>query len=329
MTNNKTKMTVALWIAIFSFVLLTTAAYAWMTISRDIRVTDLALNVVTENGLEIAEDIDGAAGEWTTVMRMSDILGGDAVLRPVTYSNAAQAFLAPRYGFDGRPDFSEPFPVAKLNMQDDAPTQTAEKYLLAFDFWIRTGSSNCEVCLSEPSEVYEGLNGGGCYVIGRPIWDAAAVSHNDGGRGAQNALRIAFYTYDEADESGGRFVVYEPNADSNGIYEETESIDGETPLTDPALMILQSISGWEEQSPVLRDNVNYRVGGFISENTEILTLKSGIARRVKMYVWLEGQDSDCVNSISGAQLLINLQFKGVMGDSSGGVGGGSGDIVAR
>jgi len=338
MTQNKTKLTVALWIAAFSFVLLTSAAYAWMSMAGDIRVTDLALNVVTDNALELAPDAGGTAGEWTTVIRMPDLLGGDAVLRPVAYSSKREAFLAPRYGLDGRPDFSTPKLVAPLSANAAAaPPSSGEAggeagaaepsgYLFSFDFWIRAGSSDCSVRLSEPKEVSKGLDGGGSYVIGRPVWNPRSVSHDDGGRGAQNALRIAFRTYSDYGGDGGGFVIYEPNADGGGAYAPTPSIDGTGALTDEGSLILQSSSGWAEQDPVLRDNVDYKIGGFITEDTELFTLAAGKARRVTLYVWLEGQDADCVNAISGAQLIINLQFSGVPGEYG---QGGSGGIVAR
>jgi hypothetical protein len=59
MSHNKKKLTVALWITVFSFVLLTTAAYAWMSIASTLKVTELALTVIANNNLEIAQDITG------------------------------------------------------------------------------------------------------------------------------------------------------------------------------------------------------------------------------------------------------------------------------
>jgi hypothetical protein len=297
-----------------------------MSIASTLKVTDLALTVVANNNLEIARDVNGAAGEWTSVMNLSDLISGENVLRPVTYSALSESFFAPRYGFDGRPNFSDPILItqtgAPIPSSDEAEEGggTGNGYLLAYNFWIRSGS-NCAVCLSEPREISEGLMGGGTYVIGKPIWNAAAVKHEDGGRGAQYALRIAFKTYDESDGSEGAFVIYEPNADGNGSYQATPSIDGAPALTDTERLILQHESGWTEQNPVLRDNVDYQVGGFISETTELFKLKVDSPRLVTLYVWLEGQDKDCVNSISMGEILVNLQFTGDQGLSD--------DIVSR
>jgi len=319
MNQIKHKLTIAFWIVIASFVLLTTATYAWMSIASTMKVTDLALNVVTDNALELAPDVSGAAGEWTTILQMPEILAGEVVLKPVTYSPRQDSFLNPSYGLDGRPDFSNPLSITQtqtgtlIPSSDEAEEGEGTGYLFAFDFWVRTGASDCTVHLSEPREVSQGLSGDGSYVIGKPVWNADAVRHDDGGSGAQNALRIAFRSYDEADGSKGKFVIFEPNADSAGNYEPTPSIDGAEALIDEKSLILQSISGWSEQTPVLRDHVNYEIGDFITENTDIFTLRAGHARHVTMYIWLEGQDKDCNNSISAAKVLINIQFKAEAG----------------
>ncbi|NCC66575.1 MAG: hypothetical protein EOM14_00065 [Clostridia bacterium] len=310
--NNRRKLTLAFWIVLASFVTLTTAAYAWMSIASTVKVTDLALNVVTDNALELAPDADGVAGEYTTVMQMTALADPDAVLKPVTYSAQRDAFLEPDYGWDGRADFSDPLVITET--QDGTPilsSGTSEERmgcLLAYDFWIRTGASNCTVRLSEPREVSDGVAGNGSFVVGKPVWNASSVKHTDGGSGAQNAIRIAFRTYDEEDGSEGKFVIFEPNADSSGDYKPTPSIDGTETLVEGDDLILQSVSGWSEQTPVLRDNVTYTVGDFISDNTSLFTLKAGHARRVTLYIWLEGQDTDCVNAISAAEVMANIQL---------------------
>lgn len=314
MSHNKQKLTVAFWITMVSFVLLTTAAYAWMSIASAMKVTDLALNVVTDNALELAPDVDGAAGEWSTILSMPELLAGDAVLRPVTYSSLQGAFLAPSYGWDGRADFSSPLVITKMQTgipdpsSDEAEEGEGSGYLFAFEFWVQTGASDCTVHLSKPLEVSDGVAGNGSFVVGKPVWNASAVKHTDGGSGAQNAIRIAFRTYDEEDGSKGKFVIFEPNADSSGKYNPTASVDGTETLVDEDDLILQSTSGWREQTPVLRDNVTYTVGDFISDNTSLFTLKAGHARRVTLYIWLEGQDTDCVNAISAAKVMANIQL---------------------
>ncbi len=310
MKSNRSKLRVALWITCLSFILLTSATYAWMSIASILKVTDLALNVVTDNALEIAPDVDGAAGEWTTVLNMADLFAEGVILRPVTYLAEQDAFYAPQYGFDGRIDFMKSIKVSKtqsgmsLTTSSEAEEGVAAGYLLAFDFWIRTGANNCIVQLSAPKDVEEGLPGSGTYVVGKPIWNAQSIRHEDGGSGAQNAVRIAFRSYEETDGSEANFVIFEPNATG----EITKNIDGEEGLIDGEHLITQDPSSWQEKDLILRDHVIYSVGEIHSNAKGLFSLKSGHERKVTMYIWLEGQDADCNQNISAAKLLINVQF---------------------
>ena len=286
MSSNKRKLMAAAWITLATFMLLTTAAYAWMTISTSIKVTDLVLNVVTENALELAPDIEGQPGEWTTVLSMSQLLSDQTVLRPATWSAARDSFLAPRYGLDGRPDFSNPIVVTQtqggipIPSSDEAEEGIGSGYLIAIDLWLRTGSSDATVRLSEPAQRSEGVLGGGTYVLGQPIWDALAVRHTDGGSGAQNAIRIGFRSYDES-YGQGDFILYEPNVPADGA--QTAGVDGGA-LEGDGRLIRQSPSSWSEQSPVLRDAVNYAMGEFLTQDTGICTLTTDTPRKITMYM---------------------------------------------
>ena len=42
-------------------------------------------------------------------------------------------------------------------------------------------------------------------------------------------------------------------------------------------------------------------------DTAILNLKAGITK-VRIYMWVEGQDVDCENSASGSDIQYNIQF---------------------
>ena len=203
MTRNKQGVLLSFWISAVALVALVAASYAWMSISGTLRVTNLTLNIITDSQFELALDEEGEPGEWTASLQVPQFMAEGKVLRPVTYSGQQQAFLIPGYGWDGRVDFSTATTLAlKQSGSDVSGDATAEGtpdngHLLMFNFWIRNGSSDCTVLLSEQLDVTEGQPGGGTYVTGRPIWNSASIRHDDGGTGAQNALRIGFKTYAE------------------------------------------------------------------------------------------------------------------------------------
>lgn len=314
--ERKTK--IAFGIAVFSAVLLTTATYAWMSISSALTVTDLALNVVTDNALEIAVDIDGVAGAYQNTLSLAEIFPDGVALKPVTYSAVEDAFLAPNYGLDGRIDFMSPVTLEQtqtgvsLSTSSEAAETVDGGYMLAFDFWARTGTDNCTIVLSDPMPVTEELPGGGTYVVGAPVWNADTVSHEDGGSGAQYAIRIGFRTYNE-DGTSKSFYVYEPNYEG----EDTPSIDGTGIYVSDEQLITQSPSTWVEQDPVLRDNVDYVLGEIDQTNNRLFSLDANVEQKVTLYIWLEGQDVDCTNMISAAELAVNIQFSAVVGEEEG------------
>lgn len=302
-----TKLRISAWIILVSAALLTSATFAWMTMGSSLSVTNLTMMVIADNALLVAADEDGTAGEFTSVLDLSDLFAEGAVLRPVTYSAQADAFMAPVYGLDGR---IESLTTMLLNTTAETPNYTlmAEGdedagYLLAVDVWFCASESACAVTLSPPTDVVEGSLGGGTYLVGAPVWNAQTYTHDDGGKGAQYAIRVGFRSYDENGETEN-FVIYEPNATG----EETTSIDGTGEYISADSYIAQGVSSWSEQSPILKDNVDYTLGEFLTDEVLLFELEKNEPKLVTIYIWLEGMDESCDNSISAAELLMNLQF---------------------
>ncbi len=330
MQNTRRMLAVTTWIIILSFVALTVATYAWMSIATFYKISDVELNVITENALEIAKDENGQAGEWGKFIAGDDIVADDAILRPVTWSAEDAAFYSPTYGVDGRiigyakhlittNDIPAPF-------VDEAEEEKGEGYLIAIDLWMRTGASKITTYLSGPDTVQGQMKGDGTFVIGIPTWNETDIRHESGGKGAENAIRIAFKTYDYYDITGalyekGSFYIYEPNTQEDEI---TNGING-MPLHGDGELIRQYPSGILENAPVLRDTYTYMQGEFIEKDTHMFDLLANIPRKVTVYIWLEGQDSACRNAISEGRLLINLQIGATTKYDQGGITRPEGD----
>ncbi len=316
----KRKLAVSAWIIVVTFVALSVATYAWMSIATSFKLSDLEINVITDNAVEIAIDVDGLPAEWVQSLSAAELMSTDATVRPVTWSARDKAFYAPKYGLDGRISSLEPKLVTSLA---DIPTSSAEAegegagYLLKIDFWLRTSSSKITTYLSDPEVNPDGLMvANGSFLVGEPEWNTSKKLHDDGGKGAQNAMRIAFltedyYIYNEAGEpiskvEDGAFYIYEPNADPDST---TPSMDGkELAYQGDSKLIRQTSSGWADKEIPVHGEVDYFYGEFIDEDTELFTLTANNPRKITMYVWLEGQDSDCSNSISAGKILANVHF---------------------
>lgn len=291
--------------------LLITGSYTWFSLSRTPRVSDMHLFINSVSGLELSTD--PLAEEWQLQLDFRDMVDETAPLRPVTWSQQQQRFYAASYGPDGRlMDYSSWEP---LTDERHANKNNIEGYYVKTTFYARTGQTET-VSLSPAVEVDEGIDGSGTYVIGTPIWDDQQILHNNGGQGAECAVRIGL-RITPVDEKGeptdepSQFFIYEPNSDihqdgSRG-YTPTPSIDQTPTLVPEDRLILQTASIWTEAYPVERNVVIRELGEFQTK-AELFTLQAGQMVRIELYVWLEGQDVDCTNRISQAQILASIQF---------------------
>ena len=301
MIGNKSKVTYAFFLAVLAVFAMVTASYAWLGISRLPSVTDLSLTVISQTGLLIAPDNEGTPGQWDNYLDLSAVFDNMEPLRPVTYSSGEDTFYKVEYGEDGRPGGLSP---------------DSSGYLLEYDFWMKS-EGEATVYLASPTVTPEGKKGAGTYLIGCPVWNRDTISHDNGGRGAETMVRMGF-RITPVDEEGreigaSQFFVYEPNADihvdgSTG-YKETPSAWGASGLVDSEHMIIQRASTFQERTPVLMDTVIYQLGEFTS-NPVLHEFKANDMVKFNMYVWMEGQDSDCVNAglSNETEIAANIQF---------------------
>lgn len=313
------RMILSLYGLIVLFSMFTVATYTWLTLSRTPEVSDMALYVNSPKGMELS--VDPLAEEWVLQLDMAGVAEGIAPLRPVTWSNNDQRFYAASYGLDGRlTDRWEP-----LSDFRNANKDNLDGYYNMVTFFARC-DQKITVSLSPAIEVDEGINGSGTYVIGTPVWDGEEIIHNNGGRGAELAIRIGFMVR-KTDLSGqpineqSAFYIYEPNCDQHvdGTtgYVDTPSIDLTQTMVPMDQMILQTASTWSESDPVERNVVIHSLGAFTT-NTELFDLSPDELAQITVYIWMDGQDVDCTNVIGHeAQIMASIQFATKPQDQSG------------
>lgn len=51
-------------------------------------------------------------------------------------------------------------------------------------------------------------------------------------------------------------------------------------------------------------------GATEDENTYIIRLERNVPQRLRMFIWLEGQDMDCVDSVNSARFAVNIELAG-------------------
>lgn len=329
-----------LYLVIILMSLFTVASYTWFSLSRTPRVSNMNMYITTQSGLELSTD--PGAEEWVLQLDFREIVNETTPLRPVTWSDEQQQFIAAAYGIDGRLlDYNSWHP---LTDERNANKTTMDGYYIKATFYARCGNS-VDVTLSPAIEVNEGVDGSGTYVMGVPVWNPGhyeeiedengemqtvlvGLGHDNGGQGAENAIRLGFRTT-YVDSTGtpiedpreaGSFFIYEPNcdlhADGSTGYVPTASIDGTQTLISEDRLILQSASTWKDADPVQHGVVIHTMGELLEPPT-LFSLRPGEIIRIELYIWLEGQDIDCTNQSSDAQIQANIQFAGNNEEQSG------------
>lgn len=308
-----------LYIVLILLALFTAATYTWFTLSTNPWVSDMSIYVNAPIGLELA--IDPTADEWTQQLDISKLLQNNPVLRPVTWVQEDQRFYAANYGRDGR--LTENW--QPLSDAQNASTDNYDGYYIAATIYARCGQK-MDVSLSPAVDVAEGVKGSGTFVIGKPVWDAEQILHQNGGNGSELAIRIGFLVQ-KTDLNGvdkeepAEFFIYEPNCDTHISgsmgYVSTPSIRGGDSLISEDRLIQQTTSMWKESDPVEKNVVIRSSGDFITDTT-LFTLEPTEYARITVYIWLEGQDVDCTNEIGHeAKLLVSIQFAGDASGQSG------------
>lgn len=319
-TRRRLTIALSLYVLLILLSLLTVASYTWFSLSRTPRVSDMNMYINSQAGMELSAD--PLAEEWKLQLDFRDLVDVTTPLRPVTWSDKEQRFYAAVYGIDGR--LTDIPSWQPLTDERNANKDNLDGYYIKATFYVRSGVA-VDVSLSPAVEVDEGINGSGTYVIGTPLWNPPQVVHNNGGLGAENAIRIGI-RITPVDQTGvptgepSEFFIYEPNTDKHidetTDYIATPSIDGTEHLIDEDHLIRQTASTWTEANPVQRSVVIRELGEF-QQDPKLFTLNSGEMVMVDLYVWLEGQDVDCTNEINGAQILASIQFAGDAGSQSG------------
>lgn len=309
--HNGKKLLVSFYMLLVLFTMITVATYTWFSISRTPKVSDMNLYVTSSSRLELS--LDPASDNWTLQLDLHDLMPVSTPLRPVSWVEEEQCFCAAAYGVDGRLLAKSYW--HKLTDERHANKDTLDGYYIKMTLYARANSA-VNVSLSQAVEVDQGTYGSGTFVIGQPQWNSDTLQHDNAGLGAEMAMRIGIRVT-PVDSSGNPtseediFYIYEPNCDSHidgsQGYIDTPNINEMPLLIGSEHLIRQSQSVWTEAFPVLQGMVVKDLGEF-QDDTLLFKLDTNEMVKLEIYVWLEGQDIDCVPQIRKAQILACIQF---------------------
>lgn len=311
-TIKKRAFVSAIAMLIVSAIVLTSSTFAWFSMSKEAEVQSMDLTVSSPEGIQISAN----ASAWTASLTVDEIFDNDdaTTSRYDAYegnNNLYPADLIPVSSSFGGADSATGYArffkaalddagMARINAVTQSKDSQDAAGLIAFDLFFK---------VAEAQTVKFG---------------ASTFTDNSNSK-ILSALRVAFSplgtvaigaTPDEATALNS-FV-----ANNNVVY-EVDSIN----RSDDATALGIAAGALDTKALVGNNNGNplSTVNGVITNaantgavsgikvvdtadaSAKVFNLKAGITK-MRVYIWVEGQDVDCLNSVAGAALTANLKF---------------------
>ena len=325
--RNKKKLNLrsSLLVLLLIAILLIASTYAWFTANTVVTISTLNVHVEAKGGLQISAD----GINWKTVLSNEDIApdklttyaGNEnqipTTLEPVsTTGNVAEGKMDMFYGVVTAATAENVGADIKLgdftlttSKQVDTKGTTG-KYIV-FDAFLKVDKDQA-LSLTENSDV-----------------KADPAKGDD--RGLKNAARVAFVPSTKVAADGddtatiqgltpdGTACIWEPNYDvhtaaavsaASSIYGQTTSKTGAAPLPyygvkaeikKPVPLNSTAEASFDKVTPSIQTTESNK------DTKEVFGLKKGITK-VRIYMWVEGQDVDCENNASGSDITYDVQF---------------------
>lgn len=328
-SRKKSRRSLLLLLLLLTGTMLGTSTYAWFTSNKTVSVTDITVNVAAKNGIQIS--VDGT--NWKSIISTTDLMAAKATYSAAVNqipsdSNAIQPVSTIGTVVDG--GFMEMF-------VGDVPSNEDGNYILtALNSKEVNGNTGdfiaFDIFLKSDKAVDLDMTGS----------SGVRASENAADTGIKNASRIAFLiqgntTSDDTVSNiqgmkltaGSTEEVYlwEPNynvhngtgianaRDTYGINitsNETSAVayDGVKAEIPAEMNVLLGDANKTQYADKFETvSIDYLTRDtFSGEDTiRIFSLNAGITK-VRVYMWVEGQDVDCENNASGGTIDYNLQF---------------------
>lgn len=318
--RRKNNLRYSLLLLLLLLVFLMVSTYAWFTANQTVTISTLDVNVQTSNGLQISAD----AINWKTILQKADITGASATytssvnqvpdeMQPVSSAGIVDTDTGYMDMYFGTVDALDDGTGYSLASDKEVDTRGAEGRYIAFDIFLR---------VDQTTSVY--------------LTTASNIITKEGAadKGLQNAARVAFIdegniadvgdsTGAQALKGGTTSIIWEPNYDVHtaaGVANAKEIYGLDTTTTGATQLSYQGIKAeFADTEGVTLKNTNTfsqyfqtvtptisTVKDFDTQQT-LLNLKAGITK-VRIYMWVEGQDVDCENNASGTDISFNVQI---------------------
>ena len=319
----KRRILLALIMLIISGISLTTATYAWFTANRAVSVQEIDVKAQASGGIQISAD----AEKWSNEVTINDLLAEGlstkgihnyiptSALKPVTTIGVVSDDAAGSFNFF----------LGELNGAGDkvslVSTADSDNNYVAFDLYFYSAT---------PQKI---VFNAGTQVVAKNVDTPLSGVTKDAG--LKSSVRVGFLVQGNDPTAtpataiglnGGKKAdqtIWEPNADTHTDYAKNmlNAVEGTiystmggkaiTPLegdpAKPSYVLPTSASNFESITAESHGLITSTVAKVYPDGT-IFDFKAGITK-VRVYVWLEGQDIDNEDTASlGTGVGVKLNF---------------------
>ena len=324
-SKRKNNLKSSIILLLLLILLLVSSTYAWFTANETVTISSIDVTIEAANGLQISTD----AAAWKAIIGRDDITSGYS-----GHANSIPLSMVP-VSTIGEVDANTGYmKMFKGDVKADAASGMDEltaivsaegsEEFVAFDIFLKVDSQT-QLKLTK---------------------DSGVVKNGESDKGIKQASRIAFVTQGNAaagdDPSeivklkGGvdtPVYIWEPNSnlhtsaalahassnygitgisvDSDGVGTGSVEYYGIKATIDDGIELAETNNASANASYFSKVTPTYITesdkDGIMTEEEEIFTLEAGITK-MRVYMWIEGQDIDCENTASGTNISYNLQF---------------------
>lgn len=316
--RKKRKILLALIMILFVGIVLTASTYAWFTANRTVSVESIDVQVSTSQGLQISTD----ASNWKSIVTNTDITGaswtgctnqlpsGTNVASPVsTVGTIDSNGMMEMYKgtIDGTSGTNY------LVTQKSTETRGTAGDFVVFDLFFQSSQAQTVYLTSNSSVVAKGTSTG--------IENAARVAFIVEGSAAYGSLPSVAQGV-KGNASSTKWI-WEPNYDVHTASGVSNALNvygttvGQTGGSKLSYNGVKAPIAAANTIPLNSDDTNYfgpvttvgstAAGIPTSSYLNAFDVAEGVTK-VRIYMWIEGQDVDCEDHASGGSLTYSLQF---------------------
>ncbi len=311
-TIKKRAFVSAIAMLIVSAIVLTSSTFAWFSMSKVATVDSMELNVSSPEGVQISAN----ANAWTANLTSDDLFNAKSTSRYKAYENNINLLastLVPvsscfNYFTNGFPNFFKATLDDKKYATVTAVNQVAgaadSAGLVAFDLFFKVAQETRVYFYDKNNKAQ-----------GSTFTDTSTS-------GILTALRCAFVPMGTTQSSVAADAIALKNSDrSTCILFEPDGTNRCTELKEKGAgsgyvatngIASTGAAGTVNDSFVLNNGATEAPRGIkvneTSSRTETSFVLPGGVSKVRVYIWVEGNDIDCQNSVAGSVLQVALKF---------------------